>query len=122
MVLNPKSPVTVREDVLLADALSRMIDRGVGAVLVTDADEKLVGILTERDVVARSAAQGFDRRPVRDIMTPRPETLEHSETLAVAVRKMNAGNYRHLPITRDGTPVGVISVRDLLRHVVKLCI
>ncbi|CAN5607914.1 hypothetical protein BH11PLA2_BH11PLA2_06560 [soil metagenome] len=121
-VLNPKVPVTVSVESSLGDALARMLDRGVGAVLVTDSTQKLVGILTERDFLDRAAGDpDFERRKTSELMTAAPESVEPTDTLAYAVRKMNSGGYRHLPITENGIPVGVISVRDLLRHVTKLC-
>jgi CBS domain-containing protein len=54
------------------------------------------------------------------VMTPDPVSLSEDDTLAYAVNKMSVGGYRHIPITRDGKPVGIISVRDLLRYLSKL--
>lgn len=122
-VLGPKTPVTVPSDAALADAVGRMIDRGVGAVLVTGADGKLVGILTERDFLTKVAGQpGFPTRRVAEFMTPDPETVRPTDPLAFALFKMDSGSYRHLPVVdTDGLAVGVVSVRDVLRHVTRLC-
>jgi len=54
-------------------------------------------------------------------MTPHPETVGPADPLAFALGKMAGGGYRHLPVVKDGQPVGVISVRDILRHIVWLC-
>ena len=54
-------------------------------------------------------------------MTPDPETASESDPLAFALHKMDGGGYRHLPVLRDGKPVGMISVRDLLKHITSLC-
>jgi len=54
-------------------------------------------------------------------MTPNPETVTSGDTLAFALGKMDAGGYRHLPVVAGGKPVGVISVRDVLRHVTDVC-
>lgn len=120
--LGPKDPVTVPLDAELGQALRLMIDRGVGAVLVTGPGGELAGILTERDVMAKAAGEpGFESLPVADLMTARPETVAPTDTLAFALGKMDAGGYRHLPVVDGGRPVGVVSVRDILRHVTGLC-
>lgn len=121
-VLAPRPPVTVPDTAGLADAMARMGELGVGAVLVTDAGGRLVGILTERDFLLKVAGQvGFEELPVSRFMTPDPETVAPTDTLAFALGKMDAGGYRHLPVVEAGRPVGVISVRDALRHVTGLC-
>jgi CBS domain-containing protein len=121
-VLHPKPPVTVPAAAALGDAVRVMMDRGVGAVLVTAADGGLVGILTERDFLTKVAGQpGFEHLPVDRFMTPRPETVAADDPLALALQKMDIGGYRHLPVVAGGVPVGVVSVRDVLRHVTRLC-
>lgn len=120
--LDPRPPVTVLLTATLADAMARMIELAVGAMLVTDAAGSLVGILTERDFLLKVAGQpDFEVLPVAKFMTPTPETVAPTDTLAFALGKMDAGGYRHLPVVEGGRPVGVISVRDALRHVTGLC-
>lgn len=121
-VLGPRPPVTVPAAAPLADAMRRMIDLSIGAVLVTDAAGRLAGILTERDFLLKIAGQpAFEELPVERFMTASPETVGPKDTLAFALGKMDAGGYRHLPVVEDGKPVGVISVRDILRHITGLC-
>jgi CBS domain-containing protein len=115
--LDPRPPVTVPAGASLGDAVREMIGRRVGAVLVTGPGGELVGILTERDFLTRVAGvPGYDRLPVADFMTPAPETVGPGDKLATALGKMDAGGYRHLPVVSGGRPVGVVSVRDVLRH------
>lgn len=119
-----KTPVTIPVDGKLGLALDRMVEHGVGALLVVDGDGKLVGILTERDYVRKVVGQLSDyaHRPLRDYMTPDPETVGPEDRIAVAMQKMDIGGYRHLPVVEeDGRPVGLISVRDVIRHITKLC-
>lgn len=119
--LDPREPVTVPADAALGDAVRLMIDRRVGAVLVVGAGGELVGILTERDFLTRVAGvPGFELLGVRDYMTRDPETVTPADTLAFALGKMDAGGYRHLPVVAAGKPVGVVSVRDVLRHVTRV--
>jgi len=120
-ILEPRPPVTVPAVGTLGDAIRQMIDLRVGAVLVTGAEGELVGILTERDFLTKVAGvAGYEQLPVSQFMTPSPETVRPTDVLAVALSKMDAGGYRHLPVVQDGKPVGVISVRDVLRHLTAL--
>ena len=58
---------------------------------------------------------------VAEFMTARLETVRETDTLAFALHKMDSGGYRHLPVLRDGQLTGMISVRDVLRHITRLC-
>lgn len=121
-VLAPKPPVTIPIDATLGDAVRAMMDRGVGAVLVATPSGRLLGILTERDFLTKVAGEpDFAARPAREFMTADPETVTPTDPLALALQRMDVGGYRHLPVVDGGKPVGVVSVRDVLRHVTKLC-
>ncbi len=115
--LNPKQPVTTTPDTPLEDALHIMLENKIGSILVTE-NEKLVGIFSERDVVNRVGVE-FDTlrgQPISDFMTPSPGTLEAENKIIFAVHKMAIGRYRHIPIVEGDRPVGVISIRDILRY------
>lgn len=119
--LGPRVPVTLRPTATLAEAMAVLLDNNIGALPIVEAGE-LVGMLSERDVLVKAAGvEGCNRRPVSDFMTRRPETVRENDTLAFALHKMDSGGYRHLPVTRDGRLVGIVSVRDLMRHVTRLC-
>ena len=121
-ILDPRPPVTVPLDANLGHAIREMIDRKVGALLVTGPNGELVGILTERDFLTKVAGEsGYEQLPVSRYMTPAPETVAPTDIIAVALSKMDAGGYRHLPVVESGLPVGVISVRDVLRHITAIC-
>ena len=122
-VLSPRPPVTVGGETLLRDAVKVMMDAGVGTVLVLDKDGKLAGIFSERDLLVRvgDAEAMSGKAAVGQFMTPNPETVAADDTLAVALQKMDVGGYRHLPVVRDGRPVGMISVRDMMRYITRLC-
>ena len=121
--LKPKAPVTIPQDALLGLALDRMVEHGVGALMVVDTDGKLVGILTERDYLRKivGVVDDYARLPLRDYMTPGPETVTADDPLAFALQRMDVGGYRHLPVVEDGRPVGILSVRDVIRHITKMC-
>ena len=115
--LNPKQPVTTSPDTPLEAALHIMLEHKIGSILVIE-DDTLVGIFSERDAVNRVGVE-FDAlrdRPIRDFMTPTPGTLEAENKIIFAVHKMAIGRYRHIPIVEGDRPVGVISIRDILRY------
>ncbi len=122
-VLKPKQPVTA----LLSDPLAKIVhlleQNGVGCVLIVDEHKHLVGIITERDFVRKlnGPLSTFAQRPASELMTPSPTTIGPDDPLALALQKMDFGGYRHLPIVDQGMPIGIISVRDVLRHVLQLC-
>jgi CBS domain-containing protein len=104
--------VSPQENVRAAAKMMR--DRKIAAVVVMEAD-KLVGIITERDMTCRVIAAGLnpDTAVARDIMTANPDTLSPDDTASDALNMMRERNYRHLPVVKDERVVGMVSVRDL---------
>lgn len=103
----------VEQTTTLVGAAVAMTGRSVGAVLVV-ADGRLTGILTERDVL-RAVASGSIDGNVADWMTRSPETVDTDETTQQAAVVMIHGGFRHLPVIDGGRPVGIVSIRDLVR-------
>jgi CBS domain-containing protein len=108
--------LTIEAAASLSEAAARMCERDVGAILVVDEDV-LIGILTERDVL-RAVAQGSVGSKAAEWMTPRPETVEADEPTRQAASIMIHGGFRHLPVLEGSNPVGIVSIRDLMRAVV----
>lgn len=83
--------------------------------LVVMADNILLGILSERDIVARLVAKGLspEETQVTDIMTPNPDTITAEDSLAHAYQKMLDNKYRHLPVMEDGAVIGLIAIRNI---------
>jgi CBS domain-containing protein len=109
--------LTVEPTTTLAAAAERMSDRGVGAALVLSG-ESVSGILTERDVLRAVATGGVEGTHVAAWMTRDPETVDVSEPTGQAAALMIHGGFRHLPVMDGGKPVGIVSIRDLMRVVV----
>lgn len=109
--------VSVAPGLPLQEAARQMSGRHVGAALVLDG-ERLIGILTERDVLRAFADYGEGAIRVADWMTANPETIEPSETTGRAGVLMIHGGFRHLPVVDGGTVVGMVSIRDLMRVVI----
>jgi CBS domain-containing protein len=122
-LLQPRPPFTVRADAPVGDVIQLMLNRDIGALIVVDEDGKLFGIFSERDLLLKVAGihEDYAQLPVRQFMTPRPEAVSAGDTLAFVLHKMDVGGYRHLPVVQDGLPVGMLSVRDMLRHITRLC-
>ena len=119
--LKPKPAVTIGPQTPLRDAARLMIEHKVGALLVISRTEQLVGILTERDYLTKVAGTNQDELPVDLFMTRNPDTVSEDAILAFVLSKMTTGNYRHVPVLRNGRPVGMVTVRDILRHMGALC-
>jgi CBS domain-containing protein len=119
-VLNPKIPVMVPSSITLREAVSEMVEKKIGALLVVE-NGVLVGIVTERDVLNHvSDDRASLDRPIFGIMTQSPESVSSEDSIAYALHAMDLGGYRHLAIVDDGGgPTGIISVRDILRF---LCV
>jgi CBS domain-containing protein len=100
------------------EAIRTMHEKAIDCVLVTDRG-RLVGIFTDRDAVVKVAGLDREARPVETLMTPDPVVLRHDETIAVAINKMAVGGFRHIPIVEDGRPTGVVTARDVFRHLVE---
>jgi CBS domain-containing protein len=102
----------------VGEVLSLIERETVGCALVVD-EGRLVGIFSERDALTRlnTRAAELASHPVSEFMTPDPECLKPSAKIAFALQRMDLGGYRHVPIVDDaGRAVGVISIRDVLRH------
>ncbi len=111
-------PQSVAPGTLLRDALGQMRAGNGDAVLVTDGG-RLVGILTERDVLTRVLAEAVDQaRPVDEFMTATPHTLPAEATLVEALQAMESGHYRNVPLVDDaGKVVGLLRQQDLLEYI-----
>lgn len=99
----------------VARAAKLMADKNVGAVMVVE-EKRLVGIFTERDAVFRVVAKGLDPRATRldEVMTRSPLTVTPEETFGRALLLMQEGGFRHVPVVKDGEPVGIVSSRSAL--------
>jgi CBS domain-containing protein len=104
----------------LKEVVELLADRGVGAVVVSDASLSVLGILSERDVVrviARHGAAALED-PVSRYMTPKVITATREDTIDHVMETMTAGRFRHVPIVDAGRLIGIISIGDVVkRHV-----
>ncbi|MCG9127916.1 CBS domain-containing protein [Candidatus Poribacteria bacterium] len=122
--LDYKQPATVQVGAPVSDVIDIMQISGSGCVLVVDEEQRLSGIITDRDLLVHINGKRLDPTAVNveDIMTPNPETLRASDPIAFALNLMHLGHFRHVPLSitddqQQEFPVGIISTRDVLDHV-----
>ena len=109
--------VSVKPETALMELVTTIASRRIGAVLVLDEGGKLVGIVSERDVVKALANNGavIHGMTAGDVMTRDVTTINPATTINEAMTLMDAGYFRHLPVLDGGELVGIISVRDVVR-------
>ncbi len=109
--------VTTSPDRSLQDIATTLVERNIGAVIVTDREGRVLGMLSERDIVramARDGASALDD-PVSRHMTERVVTTTEDATVPDTMERMTAGRFRHLPVIANERLVGLISIGDVVK-------
>lgn len=111
---------TIAPTALVFDALKLMADKGIGALLVTQEDERIVGIFTERDYARKIALLGRTSAAtlVRDVMTADVLYVRLHQTSEQCMKIMSTNRLRHLPVVENGKLVGMISIGDLVKDII----
>lgn len=109
--------VTVDPSASLGEVATLLSERRIGAVVVMQ-NRKVVGIVSERDVVTTIARIGAAAltTPVREAMTSRIITCGLNDSIDELMDSMTAGRFRHLPVIEDGELVGIVSIGDVVKH------
>jgi CBS domain-containing protein len=112
-----RNVLTVDPTASIGEAAEKMMDAGVGAVVVMEDMVRLTGIVTERDILRAVAqrARAAEAR-VRQWMTESVITIEPETTVEDAAKMMFERNFRHLPVTKDGRLLGIVSLRRLSQY------
>lgn len=110
---------TIGPDDSVLDALQRMADKGIGALMVTEG-EAIVGIVTERDYARKIALKGRTSAltQVRDVMTTSVMFVKPTQTSEECMALMTDNRLRHLPVVRDDKLIGLISIGDLVKDII----
>ena len=113
-VMTP-NPLTIPENTLVREAAEAMRANDIGDVIVTDNRGKLVGIVTDRDVVVRVVAEGRDPRAtcVGDIASRDLTAVAPNDRIDHAVDLMRERAIRRLPVVDKGKPIGIVTIGDL---------
>jgi CBS domain-containing protein len=109
---------TIAPATSMGDVVKRLAERRVGALVVQGADERVVGIISERDIVTALAEHGagiLDEQVSR-FMTRKVVTCSQAETVASVMERMTAGKFRHVPVIEDNRLAGIVSIGDVVKH------
>jgi len=109
-------PITISKDMLLVDCAKLMRDKHVGSLIVVEKG-KLVGLVTEQDMVRKAMAELFDRdgSKAEDIMITELVTITPDKDIYDALKMMRDYNIRHLPVMDRGQMVGFLTIKDILK-------
>lgn len=119
MILEEKgrSVVTSGAKASISEILSKLAEHGIGAIVVVEDSNEIVGIVSERDIVRAIVESGIAvlSEPVGSIMTSEVMTCEDSETINEVMARMTRGRFRHLPVEKNGRLTGIISIGDVVK-------
>ena len=109
---------TIRPDQTIAAALAALRDRNIGALVVSEDDQQVDGIISERDIVHGLADHGSALLSlnVAEVMTRRVVTCGPADSVADLMAEMTNRRIRHLPVVHDGRLVGIVSIGDLVKN------
>ena len=109
---------TIEPTANVAAAVKLLAERRIGAVVVTGAEKRVIGIVSERDIVRALGAHGHValELPLTDVMTRRVETCAPAETISSIMERMTAGKFRHVPVIEQDQVVGVVSIGDVVKY------
>jgi CBS domain-containing protein len=112
-----RSVQTIGPSETLAAAIKSLADHKIGALVVTNGDRKIVGILSERDIVRVIAKHGHAalEQSVRQAMTAKVKSCNESHTINQVMEIMTQGRFRHLPVEKNGQLDGIISIGDVVK-------
>jgi CBS domain-containing protein len=110
--------VTMDPGASLDTAAKLLAGRRIGAVVVLGADDRVVGILSERDIVRAVSERGAAamQEQISQVMTRKVDTCTLDETIHSIMERMTAGKFRHLPVLEQGRLAGIISIGDVVKH------
>jgi CBS domain-containing protein len=112
---------SIEPNATLSAAIALLAEKHIGALLILGADRRVVGILSERDIVRALGKRGAEvlSEPVSRSMTRNVSTCTEKETISSIMERMTEGKFRHVPVVEQGRLVGIISIGDVVKHRVR---
>ncbi|NGM66127.1 CBS domain-containing protein [Sphingobacterium sp. SGR-19] len=110
----------VSQNTSVLEALQIMMEKNISALLVME-ENALVGIFTERDYARKIVLQGKSSKdtPIHAVMTHNPRTITTDEKIENCMEMMTNNLFRHLPVVEDHTVMGIISIGDIVKHIIE---
>ena len=110
--------VSIEPTATLETAVRTLAENKIGALLVLGPDRRIIGILSERDIVRVFAQHGASvlAQPLSQVMTRKVVTCSPSDTIGVIMERMTAGKFRHVPVIEQDQIVGIVSIGDVVKH------
>ena len=110
--------VTIEPNTNVLAAAKLLAERRIGALVVTGPDHRVVGIVSERDIVQRLAERGPAalELPLTDVMTRKVMICNPADTISSVMERMTEGKFRHLPVVEQGRLTGIVSIGDVVKH------
>lgn len=117
-----RNVATASPDTTLRDVAVELMQRGIGALVIIDAQGAVVGLIAERDIVAAVAISGADalNEPVSQHMQSNIPTAYENDTVDTTMGTMTVERRRHLPVLRDGELVGLVSIGDVVKYRIRV--
>jgi CBS domain-containing protein len=109
---------TIEPTATLEAAIALLAQRRIGALVVLGPERRVIGILSERDIVRVLAAQGAAAlaAPLAQVMTRKVSTCSECDTVSIIMEQMTAGKFRHVPVLDQERLVGIVSIGDVVKH------
>jgi CBS domain-containing protein len=110
--------VTISPTATLDDAIATLAQRRIGALVVLGADQRVIGILSERDIIRVLGERGAGalKEPLAQTMTRVVVTCGEADAVSVVMEQMTHGRFRHVPVVEQDRLIGIISIGDVVKH------
>jgi len=110
--------VTIEPHATLEAAIAMLAKNRIGALVVLGADERVIGILSERDIVRSLAELGAAAlaTPLAQVMTRKVVTCGAADTVVAIMERMTTGKFRHVPVIEQDQLIGIVSIGDVVKH------
>jgi CBS domain-containing protein len=110
--------ISIEPTASLETAVRTLTEHNIGALLVLGPDRRVIGILSERDIVRVLAERGAGvlAQPLSQVMTRRVVTCSQSDPVDVLMERMTTGKFRHLPVVEQDQLIGIVSIGDVVKH------
>jgi CBS domain-containing protein len=118
LALKGNNVTTIEPTATIESAIALLAKQRIGALVVLGADQRVIGILSERDIVRTLAELGASAlaTPLAQVMTRKVVTCGEADTVGAIMERMTIGKFRHVPVLDQDQLVGIVSIGDVVKH------